>query len=119
MTIHDTPVPYVNTKHTDSKKHDCGHGYQSDQVAALNYARRYGDHGIGLYVPCSQVKTILFSRFHRRLEAGQPVTVPGRTLDTATEMCPPLSRDRNITAGREKILVHRAVNQRAKQNKYI
>src|SRR5271170_7024883 len=39
--------------------------------------------------PYPEVKTILLSRFHRRLEAGQPATVPGRTLETVVEMCPP------------------------------
>src|SRR5271156_3077652 len=39
--------------------------------------------------PYPQVKTILLGRFHRRLEGGQPATVPGRTLETVVEMCPP------------------------------
>ena len=91
----------------------------ADRVAAMNYARRYGDPQIGLQTPCDQVKTILLNRFHRRLETGQPVTVPGRTLDIVTEVYPPPSRDINVIAGREEILVNRAVNQRAKQNKYI
>ena len=68
----------------------CGYENMADRVAAMNYARRYGDREIGLYTPCDQVKIILLSRFHRRLETGQPVTVPGRTLDTVTEVFPPL-----------------------------
>ena len=71
----------------------CGHEDISDRVAAQNYARRFGDPEIGRYTPYRQVKTILLDRFHRRLETGQPVTVPGRTLDAVVEMCPPsLSR---------------------------
>ena len=61
----------------------CGHEDISDRIAALNYARRFGDPEIGRYTPYRQVKTILLDRFHRRLEAGTPATVPGRTLDTA------------------------------------
>ena len=61
---------------------NCGHGDQSDRVAALNYAERYSDREIGRHTPYRQVKTILLDRFHRRLETDQTVTVPGRTLDT-------------------------------------
>ena len=61
---------------------NCGHGNQSDRVAALNYAERYSDREIGRHTPYRQVKTILLDRFHRRLETDQTVTVPGRTLDT-------------------------------------
>jgi IS605 OrfB family transposase len=64
---------------------NCKHEDQADRVAALNYARRYGDPEIELYMPYNQVKTILLERFHRRLETGQPVTVPGRTLETVLE----------------------------------
>jgi len=58
----------------------CRYEGMADRVAAVNYARRYGDLEIGLYTPCDQVKTILLNRFHRRLETGQPATVPGKTL---------------------------------------
>ena len=51
----------------------CGHEDEADRVAAMNYARRFGDQEIGLYMPYSQVKTILLDRFHRRLETGEPV----------------------------------------------
>ena len=68
----------------------CKHEDESDRIAALNYERRYGDPEIGLYMPYSQVKTILLDRFHRRLETGQPVTVPGRTLETVTKAYPQL-----------------------------
>jgi hypothetical protein len=61
---------------------NCGHEDLSDRVAAMNYLRRFGDETIWRNVPYSQVKTILLDRFHRRLEAGQPATVPGRTLET-------------------------------------
>jgi IS605 OrfB family transposase len=82
----------------------CGHEGQSDRIAALNYARRWGDPEIGRYTPYRQVKTILLNRFHRRLETGQPVTIPGRTLETVVEMYPPSlselkwhSRERTIS----------------------
>jgi IS605 OrfB family transposase len=66
----------------------CRHEDVSDRVAALNYFRRFGDDNIGRYMPYSQVKTILLNRFHRRLETGKPVTVPGRTLETASDIYP-------------------------------
>jgi len=72
----------------------CGHENQADRIAALNLLRRCGDEEIGLYMPYDQVKTILLSRFQRRLETGQPVTVPGRTLETAAKMYPPSYRDK-------------------------
>jgi putative transposase len=80
----------------------CGHEDLSDRVAALNYARRFGDPEIGRHTPYRQVKTILLDRFHRRLEAEQSATVPGRTLETAVVMDPPSLSRLNITAGREK-----------------
>lgn len=67
----------------------CGHKDQVDKVAAMNYAKRIGDPEIGRYTPYRQVKTILLERFHRRVEGGQPLTVPGRTLDTAIGMYSP------------------------------
>ncbi len=67
----------------------CGHEDHSDRVAALNYASRYGDQEISQYTPYWQVRTILFARFHRRLEAVPAATVPGRTLDTVQRVCPP------------------------------
>jgi hypothetical protein len=60
----------------------CRHENQSDRVAAMNYAERYGDQEIGRHTSYRHVKTILLSRFHRRLEAAKTATVPGRTLDT-------------------------------------
>lgn len=94
----------------------CGYEDVSDRVAALNYARRYGDPEIGLYTPYSQVKTILMERFHRRLETGQPVTVQGRTLETAIRVRPPpLSKHFDVTVGREQSRKNQAVNQRAKR----
>ena len=71
----------------------CGHEDKADRVAAVNYAKRFGDQEIGLYTPHSQVKTILLARFHRRLETGQPVTVQGRTLETVSKVYPPPSCD--------------------------
>ena len=67
----------------------CGHEDISDRIAALNYARRIDDPEIGRYTPYPQVKIILLNRFHRRLETGQPVTVPGRTLETVAGKYPP------------------------------
>ena len=97
----------------------CGHEDISDRIAALNYARRFGDPEIGLYTPYRQVKTILLDRFHRRLETGQPVTVPGRTLETAVEMSsPPLSRH-NVTARREKSRKLDGQSESETQNKHI
>jgi hypothetical protein len=67
----------------------------------LNYARRFGDPEIDLYMPYSQVKTLLLDRFHRRLETGEPATVPGRTLETVTNACPQAIVEKmNIIAGR-------------------
>ena len=79
----------------------CGHEAQADQVAAENYAKRYGDPKIRLYMSPSQVKTILFERFLSRLEAGQPATVPGRTLETVAEVNPQYSVEtQHVQAGR-------------------
>jgi transposase len=69
----------------------CGHEDISDRVAAMNYLRRFGDETIGRNMPYSQVKTILLDRFHRRLEAGQPATVPGRTLETVADISSQMS----------------------------
>jgi transposase len=114
---------FVDRRNRDRDKfkcHNCEHEDVSDRVAALNYLRRFGDETIGRYMPYSQVKTILLSRFHRRLEAGQPATVPGRTLETAEDNHSQLSFEirKDITAGRNHS-ADRAVNQRAKQNKHV
>ncbi len=85
---------FVDSKNRNKDKFkclNCGHEDLSDRVAAMNYARRFGDQEIGLHVPYRQVKTILLDRFHRRLETGQPVTVPGRTLETVKDICPQMS----------------------------
>ena len=85
---------FVDSKNRDKDKFkclNCGHEDLSDRVAAMNYARRFGDQEIGLHVPYSQVKSILLDRFHRRLETGKPVTVPGRTLETVEDICPQTS----------------------------
>jgi putative transposase len=98
----------------------CGHEDISDRVAAQNYLERYDDQEIGLYTPCSQVKTILLDRFLRRLEAGEPATVPDRTLETVADVYPPhlFEALKPAIAGRD-FLVNRTVNQRAKSNKYV
>jgi putative transposase len=74
----------------------CRHEDMADRVAAKNYARRFGDPEIGEYTPYCQVKTILLDRFHRRLEVGQPMTVPGRTLETVELVRPPPFRSNEI-----------------------
>ena len=113
---------FVNSRNRDADKFKCltcGHEDTSDRVAAMNYLRRFGDQEIGRSMPCSQVKTILLDRFHRRLEAGQPATVPGRTLETAQGVSSQMPFEiGNITAGRNDF-ADRAVNQRAKQNKHV
>lgn len=91
----------------------CGHEDMSDRIAALNYARRIDDPEIGLHTPCGQVKIILLSRFHRRVETGQPVTVPGRTLETAVGVCPPsLSRPKRHSRERETSQTGRSLRER-------
>jgi hypothetical protein len=98
----------------------CRHEDIADRIAAENYARRYGDQQISLYTPYREVKTILLDRFHRRLEAEQSVTVPGRTLETVPGMNPPTPVEiENIIAGRELSHQNQTVNQRAKQNEYV
>jgi putative transposase len=80
----------------------CGHEGQSDRIAAMNYARRLGDPEIERYTPYREVKPILLGRFHRRLETGKPVTVPGRTLETVVGADPSLLSRLNIIARKEK-----------------
>src|SRR3990167_7715424 len=93
----------------------CGHEDISDRIAALNYARRYGDREIGLHMSCNQVNTILLNRFHRRLEGEQSLTVPGKTLETVFQAHPQPVRDINITAGREKLsFTGRSIRERNK-----
>lgn len=92
----------------------CGHEDASDRVAAMNYAKRLDDREIQRYTPYREVKSILLNRFRRRLEMGQPITVPGRTLETVIKGRPPLYRD-VISQPGEKNLTNRTVNQRAKQ----
>lgn len=94
-------VDHRNRNNDNFKCLFCGHEDKADRIAALNYLRRYGDKEIGLYMPYDQVKTILLRRFQRRLETGQPVTVPGRTLETALEVYPPPHRDKMVTVGRK------------------
>lgn len=97
----------------------CRHEDIVDRVAALNYFRRYGDDEIGLFMPQAKVKTILLDRFHRRLEVEKSMTVPGRTLETVSDIYPQMSSEiENIIAGRS-YSCDRAVNQRAKQNKHV
>jgi putative transposase len=98
----------------------CKHENTADRVAALNYARRVNDPEIGLYTPYSQVKIILQSRFHRRMEMGATLDCSGqdsrnRNRDVSTV---PIETE-NVIAGREKSRYNRTVNQRAKQNKHV
>jgi putative transposase len=114
---------FVDSKNRIADKFTCLHCRHediADRVAAENYARRYGDPEISQYTPYREVKTILLDRFHRRLEAEQSVTVPGRTLETVSGMHPhnPVETD-NVITGRATSRQNRAVNQRAKQNEYV
>jgi Putative transposase DNA-binding domain len=111
-------VDSKNRIHDKFKCSYCEHEDIADRVAAMNYARRFGDHEIGLYTPYSQVKTILLSRFYRRLEMGLPMTVPGQTLETVAKVHPPLGRD-NIIAGRDKNLTEPGGHSESETNKYV
>jgi hypothetical protein len=73
---------------------------------------RYGKR----YTPYWQVKTILLSRFHRRLEAEKSVTVPGRTPDAVQSECPPHFVETILVAGSEKFHVQtgRSLGERNK-----
>jgi len=98
----------------------CGHEDIADRIAALNYARRLGDPEIGLYTPYSQVKTILQSRFHRRVEMRETSDCSGqdsrrRSRDVSTN---PIKTE-NVIAGREESRENQTVNRRAKQNKNV
>ena len=79
-------VDHRNRNKDKFKCLNCSHEDIADRVAASNYLRRYGDASIRCSMPPHQVKTILLEKFHRRLETGEPVTVPGRTLDTALDI---------------------------------
>jgi len=116
--VHCEFVDHRNRNGDDFKCLFCGHEDHADRIAALNYLRRYSDEEIGLYMPHNQIRTILLTRFHRRLETEQSVTVPGRTLETVFQVHSPPNRDKTQPA-RKKMPVHRTVNQRAKQNKYV
>ena len=94
----------------------CKHEDVSDRVAAENYGRRYGDLEIRLGMLPSQVKPILLTRFHRRLEEEQSSTVPGRSAETVLERRPP-SLSKETIAGRARARKHRTVPRTAKQNK--
>jgi IS605 OrfB family transposase len=94
----------------------CQHEDVADRVAAENYKERYGDQEISRGTPPRQVKTILLKRFNRRLEEGQPSTVPGKTSDPVEEARPPpLSKHRY---SRERVTSQTGrSSRRAKQNK--
>jgi len=80
----------------------CGHGGDSDAVAAVNLLERLDDPEICLWTPKARGKAILMSRFRRRVESwrfpfspeqanlavlaevGITATVPGRTREPAT-----------------------------------
>ncbi len=98
----------------------CRHEDTADRVAALNYARRLDDPEIGLYTPYSQVKTILQGRFHRRLEMGKPLTVPGRTLETELGMNPLFLSRLKMSQPGERNLVNtgRSIRERNKINTF-
>ena len=94
----------------------CQHEDVADRVAAENYKERYGDPEISRGTPPRQVKTILLKRFNRRLEEGQPLTVPGMTSDPVEEASPPpLSKHRY---SRERVTSPTGrSSRRAKQSK--
>ena len=71
----------------------CGHEAKADRVAALNYARRYGDHEIGQYTPYRQVKTILLGRFHPSGSPTLPVASNGSEGETPCSSCLPSGAD--------------------------
>jgi putative transposase len=97
----------------------CRHEDIADRVAAQNLAKRYGDDFITLYTPYSEVKTIQLGRFHRRLEAEQSATVPGRTLETVSNMKSTIFCRDTIIAGREQSrYTGRSIRERNK-NKYV
>ncbi len=92
----------------------CRHENSADRIAALNYARRLNDPEIGLYTPYSQVKVILQSRFHRRVEMGETPDCSGqdsrnRNRDVSTVTI----ETENVTAVREKSRKNRTVTQSA------
>jgi len=84
----------------------CGHGGDSDTVAARNLLERLDDPDIHLWTPKERVKAILLSRFRRRVERWifdfppegmnlavlaevgieHPSTVPGKTREPATSI---------------------------------
>lgn len=112
-------VDHRNRKEDHFQCLHCRHEDHADRIAAMNYARRFGDPEIGRYTPCRQVKTILLDRFHRRLETGQPVTVPGRTLETVVETNPPSLSRCNITAGKEKSYQPDGQSESETKNKHV
>jgi len=95
----------------------CKHEDIADRVAAMNYARRYGDPKISLGMPPRQVRFILLDKFFRRLEKEQSLTVPGKTAETVSEEYPPPLSKKTI-AEREQSRKDRTVPRRAKQNQY-
>ena len=84
----------------------CGHGGDSDAVAARNLLERLNDPDIRLWTPKERVKAILLCRFRRRVERWtfdfppeganlavlgevgieHPSTVPGKTREPATSI---------------------------------
>ena len=98
----------------------CGHENYADRVGALNVRKRRDDREITRYTPYREVKSILMSRFHRRLEAeGAHVltaTVPGRTPETVVPQVHCGIRDANHS-GEAEMPRHPTVNRRAKQVK--
>jgi transposase len=99
----------------------CRHEDIADRVAAQNYAKRFGDPEITLYTPYREVKTILLNRFHRRLEEEKSSLFRAGLEKPYQGMHPPGPVEViNIIAGRESASrQNRAVNPRAKQNKYV
>jgi transposase len=112
------PCGFVDSKNRKGdlfKCCHCQHEDVADRVAAENYKKRYGDREICRSTPPRQVKTILLNRFNRRLEEGQPSTVPGMTSDPAEEARPPLLSKHRYSRKRSISKTGRS-SRRAKQN---
>ena len=98
---------FVNYKNRQGDRFQClfcGHGGDSDAVAAVNLLERQDDPEICLWTPKALVKAILMSRFRRRVESwrfpfspeqanlavlaevGITATVPGETREPATPL---------------------------------
>jgi hypothetical protein len=104
----------------------CSHEDHADRVGALNIEDRSADPEITRFTPFREVKAILLSRFHRRLEAegglvAPRATVPGRTPDIEPSVRPRPGLKTQVLQGEEMAhavsVTTPAVTRRAKQTK--